>query len=109
MTRYGAARDVAHHELDAGRQPDSLKLSVALPTVVGRDDATLDRRLAAIGRERDGNEGAAMFFGGAEEIIPKVERLAAPGASRIYFQQVDLTDLDQLDELGTEILPHLPR
>ena len=95
--------------VDAGRQPDSLKLSVALPTVVGRDDATLDRRLAAIGRERDGNEGAAMFFGGAEEIIPKVERLAALGASRIYFQQVDLTDLDQLDELGTEILPHLPR
>jgi len=25
--------------VDAGRQPDSLKLSVALPTVVGRDDA----------------------------------------------------------------------
>ena len=95
--------------VDAGRQPDSLKLSVALPTVVGRDDATLDRRLAAIGRERDGNEGAAMFFGGAEEIIPKVERLAALGESRIYFQQVDLTDLDHLDELGTEILPHLPR
>lgn len=95
--------------VDAGRDPGSLKLSVALPTVVGRDDATLDRRLAAIGRERTGDEGEAMFFGGAEDIIPKVERLAALGATRVYFQQVDLTDLDQLEELGSDILPRLPR
>lgn len=95
--------------VEVGRDPASLRLSVALPTVVGSDEATLSRRLAATGRERTGEEGAAMFFGGPDEIVPKVERLAALGATRIYFQQVDLADLDQLDELGTTILPHLPR
>ncbi|WP_434968798.1 LLM class F420-dependent oxidoreductase [Microbacterium sp. bgisy207] len=91
------------------RDPDSLRLSVALPTVVAHDDVLLDRRLAAIGRERSSVEGEAMFLGGREQIAAKVERLASLGASRIYFQQMDLTDLEQLDELGTEILPHLPR
>ena len=95
--------------VEAGRDPASLTLSVALPTVVGHDDASLNRRLAAIGQQRSGDESAAMFFGGPDEIVPKVERLASLGATRIYFQQVNLTDLDQLDELGASILPQLPR
>lgn len=91
------------------RDPASLKLSVALPTVTGADAATIDRRLAAIGRRRDEVDPETMFLGGLGQIAPRVERLAALGVSRIYFQLMDLTDLDHLEELGTEVLPHLPR
>ncbi|MDF2492507.1 MAG: F420-dependent oxidoreductase, partial [Microbacterium sp.] len=38
-----------------------------------------------------------------------VERLQALGAQRVYFQLMDMRDLDQLDYLGAEVLPHLPR
>ncbi|MBN9182053.1 MAG: FAD-dependent monooxygenase, partial [Microbacterium sp.] len=37
------------------------------------------------------------------------ERLRALGATRIYFQLLDIRDLDQLAYLGTEVLPGLPR
>ncbi|MEF2985642.1 hypothetical protein V3477_31715, partial [Pseudomonas aeruginosa] len=37
---------------DIGRDPASLKFSVALPTIVGADDAAIERRAAAIGQTR---------------------------------------------------------
>lgn len=39
----------------------------------------------------------------------KVGRLAELGAQRIYFQTVDMRDLDQTAYLGADVLPLLPR
>lgn len=90
-----------------GRDAATLKLSVALPTVAGPDDAAL--MLRADGRSLNDHRAAGNIVGGAEEIVAKVSRLQALGAERVYFQLVDMRDIDQLDYLGTEVLPHLPR
>ena len=94
---------------DIGRDPASLKLSVALPTIVGPDDAAIERRATAIGQTRAQFDNGANLIGRPEQIAEKVERLRALGAERVYFQLLDLRDIDHADEVGTELLPLLPR
>ena len=57
---------------DIGRDPATLKLSVALPTIVGADDATIERRAAAIGQSRAEFDNGANLIGRPEEIAAKV-------------------------------------
>lgn len=94
---------------EAGRDPASLKLSVALPTIVGADDGAIERRTAAIGQSRAQFDNGANLIGRPEEIAAKVERLQELGAERVYFQLLDLRDVDQADEIGADLLPLLPR
>ncbi|WP_194410631.1 LLM class F420-dependent oxidoreductase [Microbacterium cremeum] len=92
-----------------GRDPHTLKLSVALPTLAAASEAELDRRAANIGRTVAELRGDTNIVGGRDEIVAKVERLAALGAQRVYFQLIDLQDLSQVEYLGAEVLPRLPR
>lgn len=92
-----------------GRDPDSLALSVALPTLAGASTADLERRADAVGRSLADARDEGDIVGDAGEILAKVERLAALGARRVYFQLVNLRDLDQLGYLGESVLPQLPR
>ncbi|WP_431795074.1 LLM class F420-dependent oxidoreductase [Microbacterium enclense] len=92
-----------------GRDPATLKFSVALPTIIGADDAAIERRVAAIGQTRAQFDNGANLIGRPEEVAEKVERLRAVGAERVYFQLLDLRDIDHADEVGTQLLPLLPR
>ncbi len=92
----------------AGRDPETLKLSVALPTLAAPNDVELAGRARAIGQDLSSFRGETNICGSAPEIIEKVARLVELGAERVYFQLMDMTDLDQLAYLGEEVLPHLP-
>lgn len=92
-----------------GRDPGSLKLSVALPTLGGASDSELERRAANIGRTLDEVRGDTNIVGGRDEIVDKVERLVALGADRVYLQLLDLQDVGHVAYLGEDVLPHLPR
>lgn len=92
-----------------GRDPATLKLSVALTTLAGANDADLARRAANLGDTVDDMRDGVNIVGGRDEIADKAERLAALGADRIYLQLLDLQDVDQVDYLGADVLPHLPR
>ena len=83
-----------------GRDPQSLKLSVALPTLAASDEATLTRRAGALGRPIDSFRNGVNIAGDAEVIREKVARLAALGAERVYFQLMDVRDLEQVAYLG---------
>ncbi|KQM83148.1 LLM class F420-dependent oxidoreductase [Agromyces sp. Leaf222] len=88
------------------RDPATLKLSVALPTVVATDDATYRRRLAAIDADPE-TFAEVNVAGSPAAAIEKIERLRALGADRVYLQTVDQLDLEHVELLGTEVLPHL--
>ncbi|WP_375385035.1 LLM class F420-dependent oxidoreductase [uncultured Microbacterium sp.] len=92
-----------------GRDPGTLHLSVALPTIAAPDEATLSRRAEATGKSLDEFRDGTNICGDADEVIAKVERLIALGAQRVYFQTVDARDLEQTAYLGSEVLPRLPR
>ncbi|MET0672221.1 MAG: LLM class F420-dependent oxidoreductase [Microbacterium pygmaeum] len=91
------------------RDPGTLKRSVALPTIAAPDEAQLARRAEATGRSLDEFRDGTNLAGNAGEILERVHRLIEIGAQRIYFQTVDMRDLDQIAYLGAEVLPHLPR
>ena len=90
------------------RDPDELVYSNALVLCVGRDEAELERRAAAIGRDKDELRQNGLA-GTPEEVVAKAKRYAALGSQRLYLQVLDLADLDHLDLVAADVLPHLDR
>jgi len=88
------------------RDPDSLVYSAALVLCCGADEAEVARRAEAIGREPDElrANGAA---GTPDEVLSTLQQWAEAGASRIYLQVLDLSDLDHLRLVAREALPHV--
>lgn len=89
-----------------GRSADSLVYSNALVACVGKDDAEVARRAAAIGRDvADLKEHG--LAGTPAEVVETIGRYAATGSSRFYLQILDLDDLDHLELIATAVKPQL--
>jgi F420-dependent oxidoreductase-like protein len=91
---------------EAGRDPSSLVYSSALVLCVGKDEAEIARRAAAIGREVD-ELRAHGVAGTPAEAVDILGRYAEAGAQRFYLQVLDLADLDHLDLVASEVAPQL--
>ena len=91
---------------EAGRDPASMVYSSALVLCVGRDEAEIARRAAAIGREvaELRERGVA---GTPAEAVDILGRYAEAGAERVYLQVLDLSDLDHLDLVASEVAPQV--
>ena len=84
----------------------SVLLSAAQTICVGKDEAEVRRRADAIGQTPE--QLRATGLGGTPaEVVDKIGAFAAAGASRIYLQTLDLSDLDHLDLVASEVLPQL--
>jgi alkanesulfonate monooxygenase len=84
---------------ETGRE---LVYSAAHLMCVGRDDAEVRRRAAAIGRDAD-DVRANELGGTPAQVVDRIGGLAAIGASRVYLQTLDLTDLDHLELVAAEV------
>jgi F420-dependent oxidoreductase-like protein len=91
---------------EAGRDPGSMVYSSALVLCVGRDEAELARRAAAIGRDVDDLREHSVA-GTPGEAVDVLGRYAEAGAQRFYLQVLDLSDLDHLDLVAAEVAPQL--
>ena len=91
---------------EIGRDPNSLVYSTALIVCVGKTDADIKRRAAFLGREVDELKLNGVC-GTPAEAIEKLQSWAAVGAERAYLQVLDLTDLDQLDLIASEVMSAL--
>jgi alkanesulfonate monooxygenase len=89
-----------------GRDPKTLKYTVAQTTVCGTDTAEVERRTKKIGREVT-ELSANGLCGTPSEILAKIGEWKKAGAETIYMQILDLDDLDHLDLIGKEVLPHI--
>jgi F420-dependent oxidoreductase-like protein len=100
---FGGVREAC---AEAGRDPASMICSSALVLCVGKDEAELARRAAAIGRGVDElrEHGVA---GTPAEAVDVLGRYAEAGAERVYLQVLDLSDLDHLDLVANEVAPQL--
>jgi alkanesulfonate monooxygenase len=86
-----------------GRDPSSITVSVAHPVVVGRDDAEVARRAAAIGRDVDELKTNG-FCGTPAQVLDRVGAWhEGAGTDRIYLQVLDLSDLEHLDLFAAEV------
>ena len=84
----------------------SLVLSAAQIVCCGRDEAEVSRRAAAIGREPAELRENGLA-GTPGELVDKLGRFAEAGATRVYLQVLDLSDLDHLELVATEVAPQL--
>jgi F420-dependent oxidoreductase-like protein len=82
------------------RDPASIVLSAAQTVACGRDDAEVDRRVAAIGSR-------PPLCGTPAEVVDRIGEFGAAGGSRIFLQILDLSDLDHLDLIAGEVMPQL--
>ncbi|HRW18726.1 MAG TPA: LLM class F420-dependent oxidoreductase [Dermatophilaceae bacterium] len=91
-----------------GRTPDSMVWSVALALCCGRDEAEVERRAAAIGRE-PGELRANGCAGTPAECVETLRRYAAIGVERVYLQVLDLADGEHLELVAAEVAPAVAR
>ena len=88
------------------RDPDDLVYSAALIVCCGNDEAEVERRAAAIGRESAElrENGVA---GTPAEVAAGLRAWREAGAERIYLQVMDLSDLDHLDLIANDVVAAL--
>ncbi|MFE4536961.1 LLM class F420-dependent oxidoreductase [Streptomyces scopuliridis] len=101
--QFGRVRAAAEA---VGRKPDDLVYSNTLIVCVGKDDAEVARRAASIGREVAELKVNGLA-GTPDEVVEKIGRYGAVGASRIYLQVMDLDDLDHLELISSQVQSQL--
>ncbi|MBN9740755.1 MULTISPECIES: LLM class F420-dependent oxidoreductase [unclassified Amycolatopsis] len=90
-----------------GRDPKEILRSVALVLAAGRDEAEVARRASAIGRET-GELRANGLAGTAAEIVDRIGQWREKtGITRLYLQVLDLSDLDHIEFVASEVAPQL--
>jgi F420-dependent oxidoreductase-like protein len=75
--------------------------SVAQTVACGRTEAEAKRRAEAIGTQ-------PPLYGTPEQVAEHIGRFAEIGASRIFLQVLDLSDLSHLDVIASQVAPRLP-
>jgi F420-dependent oxidoreductase-like protein len=91
----------------ADRPADSIVYSGAFVLCAGRDDAGLDRRAAAIGRDLEELRSNSPLVGTPPEIVDKLGAWSDLGVQRLYTQLLDLSDLAHLELLAGEVMSQL--
>lgn len=87
------------------RDPDDLVYSAAFVAAAGADEAEYVRRASAIGREPDELRQNGLA-GTPSEILDRLGSLQDDGVETTYLQILDLKDLDHLEFLAAEVVPH---
>jgi F420-dependent oxidoreductase-like protein len=90
----------------AGRDPGTLRLSVMHMVCCGRDETELQRRAAATGQSLD-QLRAEGLAGAPDQVIARCRAFEAVGADTVYLRVLDLSDLDHLSLIASEVLPEL--
>ncbi|PZG06099.1 LLM class F420-dependent oxidoreductase [Nonomuraea aridisoli] len=80
----------------------SLKYSAAHTTIVGADRAEVERRAAAVG-----HDPAQGLCGTPAEVLEQIGTYAELGAELVYLQILDLHDIEHLELIAAEVLPHV--
>ncbi|GAA2653796.1 LLM class F420-dependent oxidoreductase [Streptomyces aculeolatus] len=98
--QFGRVREAAEA---AGRAPSDLVYSNALVVCVGKDDAEVARRAAAIGRQVPELKENGLA-GTPAEVVEKLGSYAEAGSQRCYLQILDLSDLDHLELIAAGVM-----
>jgi F420-dependent oxidoreductase-like protein len=79
--------------------------SLMLTVGIGRTEAEVSRRIG------DVQDQAALrsrgVIGSPAQAVDTLGRYAEAGCSRVYLQLMDLTDLDQVELIGSDVMPQL--
>jgi alkanesulfonate monooxygenase SsuD/methylene tetrahydromethanopterin reductase-like flavin-dependent oxidoreductase (luciferase family) len=89
----------------AGRDPKTLRRSMALTVCVGRDEAEVARRAEAIGRPlahlRD------QLAGTVNEVVDRLGEIGELGLTRVYLQTLDIDDVAHIELIASDVMPQI--
>jgi alkanesulfonate monooxygenase SsuD/methylene tetrahydromethanopterin reductase-like flavin-dependent oxidoreductase (luciferase family) len=102
-----------------GRQPDDVKRTLMLTAICWRDEAEKERRLSLLRRGlpfladlstedliASLRENPSTILGSPEAVINHLQRYAAAGAEEIMIQWFSMDDVEGLEALAEDVLPH---
>lgn len=92
---------------EIGRDPSEIVRSAALVVCAGKDEAQIARRAAMIGREVDELRANGLTGTPAEVVDTIGTWRQRTGITRVYLQLLDVSDLDQLELVASEVMPQL--
>ncbi len=90
----------------SGRDAGELTYSAAITVCCAQEEATLARRAQRIGRDLEDlrSNGAA---GSPAEVVERLRAFAEVGAERAYLQVIDFDDIEHVELIAAEVMPHL--
>jgi F420-dependent oxidoreductase-like protein len=91
----------------AGRDPGGMTRSAAQVVCVGATEEEMARRARAIGRDVDDLRARGIAGSPAEAVDRIGQWTQKTGISRLYLQVLDLSDLDHIDLIASEVMPQL--
>ncbi|HEY2280293.1 MAG TPA: LLM class F420-dependent oxidoreductase [Streptosporangiaceae bacterium] len=100
---FGRVRDAC---AEAGRDPASMRFSVAQTVVCGKDDNEVTRRASAIGWSAEDLRTRGIT-GTPAQVVDTIGEFGRAGADTIYLQVLDVSDLDHLELLAADVLPQV--
>lgn len=96
-----------------GRDPGTIRRSIMIPFVVGRTAADVQARIGGHRRifpnlpaDIEGWRAAGFIGGAPAEVTEQIAAFVEAGASRFMLQHNDLDDVDSLELLAADVLPH---
>jgi F420-dependent oxidoreductase-like protein len=90
----------------AGRDPATLRMTVAQTVCCGSDEAEFARRASAIGQD-PASLRANNLGGLPSEIVDRIGAYGDAGADTVYLQVLDLADHDHVRLIAAEVAPHV--
>ncbi|TCB97710.1 LLM class F420-dependent oxidoreductase [Micromonospora zingiberis] len=103
---YERARDACERVDRAGTGRPPLVLSAGIVVAVGRTDAEARRRAAPL-HAKSALPPEDSVIGSPQQLVDRIGEFAAIGTERVHLRLIDLTDLDHLELIATEVLPRL--
>jgi alkanesulfonate monooxygenase SsuD/methylene tetrahydromethanopterin reductase-like flavin-dependent oxidoreductase (luciferase family) len=105
---------LARHCADVRRDPNTIRRSLMIPMVIGRDRAEVARRIAAaraifpnLPADEEAWRAASFLAGSASEIGDALDRWAEAGMERVLLQMMDQEDIAALESFARGVLPSL--
>jgi F420-dependent oxidoreductase-like protein len=95
---YALVAAACENDRPTGRAP--LVYSVAQTIACGRTEAEAEKRHRRF--------GPPPLHGTPDQVVEQIGRFAELGATRVFLQILDMTDLDHLDVIASEVAPQLP-
>jgi F420-dependent oxidoreductase-like protein len=99
FAELNAQLDTLLHE--QGRNPATVRRSIMVGTVFGRDEADARAKLTTSAEEA---RASGRVVGTAEQFVEQLQAYAEAGVQRIMLQWLDLDDIDGLELLAQRVL-----
>ncbi|WP_033342834.1 LLM class F420-dependent oxidoreductase [Catenuloplanes japonicus] len=103
-TQYALVREASEKH---GRTKPPVVLGASVAVACGRTDAEIKERHALM-QQVSALPSEDAIYGPPDKVIKELTRFAEAGATKLYIRLRDLSDLDHLDLLASEVIPHLP-